>query len=205
MKIYYLKALILVLSFSNIQEFPSDFDYKLSDIVRRFKEEIMNKDVCENLKNETNYLVDDINDSLDKEGEYSYDEVLELKKLKKEAEALEEFIASVGDCGNYIPSIKDFNLANQRVNASISYVIKDKYCVDIILVEIGDYITYLAKNNSSKNLTISYKWKVPNGVNRGSGTMGLLKYSVRHIYNNREKLKVKEISIYGINCKEIGF
>ena len=202
MKIILLAVSTLILGISNIQETPSDFDYKLSDIAREFRNKIMNEDECENLKRDADDLIDEIEDAIEMEDEYSYDEIIELKKLKKEAEALEDFIASVGDCGNYIPSINDFYLANQRINANVSYVIKDKYCVDIIIVQIGDYVAYLAKNSMSKNYTVSYKWKVQNGMSSGNGTMGLTKQSVRHIYNNREEPTKKNILIYDINCKE---
>lgn len=202
MKTIILSVSVIILSLTNIQETPSDFDYELSDIARDFRNEIMNEDECENLKRAADDLVDEIEEAIEMYGEYSIAEILELKKLKKEAEALEQFIAAVGDCGNYIPSIEEFNLANQRVRARVSYVSKNKYCVDMILVEIGDYVAYLAENNSSKNYTVSYKWKVTNGMSTGNGTMGLSKYSVRHIYNNRDEIAQKNISIFGVNCKE---
>ena len=84
-----------------LRESPNDFDYRLSDIVRKFKLEIMDKDECEKQKRAADALSDDINDAIKNTDEYNYDEIIELKKLEKEAEALEEFIAAVGNCGNY--------------------------------------------------------------------------------------------------------
>ena len=160
------------LNILNSQETPSDFDYKLSNIVHSFRNEIMNKDECENLKRDTEDLVDEIEEAIAMDDEYTNYEIRELKNLKREAEAVEVFIASVGDCGNYIPSIKEFNLANQRIRANASYLSKDKYCVDVILVEIGDYVAYLVENNTTKNYTLSYKWKTPNGFKSGNGNNG---------------------------------
>ena len=162
----------------------------------------MDKDECEKQKRAADDLSDDINDAIKNTDEYNYDEIIELKKLEKEAEALEEFIAAVGNCGNYIPSIKIFNLANKRVGASVVSIVKDKYCVDVISVTIGNHVAYLGENNSTNNYTITYKWKTPNAMNSGNGTMGLSALSVRHIYDNREKPIQKNISILGITCKE---
>lgn len=203
MKSILIIASLIFLGFSNfLQKTPSDFDYELSDIARNFRDEVMNEDECEKQKSAAEELADEIEDALDMQDEYNSDEIFELKKLKKEAEALESFIAAVGYCGGNILSIDAFNLANQRVNASVNYVIKDKYCVDVILVTIDDYVAYLAKNNYSKNYTVAYKWKAQNGMSTGNGRMGISKFGLRHIYNNREKTSQKDISVFGITCKE---
>lgn len=202
MKLLLLFTSILLFGFSSLKESPNDFDYKISDIVREFKSEIMDKDECEKQKKAVDDLANDIEDAIKNADEYNSDEIIELKKLKEEAKALEEFIAAVGNCGNYIPSIKNFNLANRRVGANVISIIKDKYCVDVISVSIGNYIAYLGENNSMKNYTVTYKWQVPNSMNTGNGTMGLSELSVRHVYDNREKPSQKNISIFGITCKE---
>ncbi len=185
----------------NTQDTPSDFDYKLSSIARNFRSDIMNEEGCEKQKTAAYELADEIEEAIESD-EYTSEEILELKKLKKETEALEEYIGVIGNIGNYNLSISDFNLINRRVNANISSVIRDKYCVDVILITIGDYAVYLAENDSSKNYKISYNWKAKKGMNTGSGNMGLWKYSMRHIYDNRENPTQKNISIFGITCKE---
>lgn len=202
MKILLLMSSIILFSFSELKENPSDFEYKLSGIVHNFKQEIMDKEKCEKHKREASDLVDDIKDAIKMEDKYTLDELVKLKELKKETEALEEYIASVGDCGNYIPSIEDFNLANRRVGGRVVSIIKDKFCVDIIAVNIGKYVAYIGENNTIKNYIVTYKWKASNGMNTGSGTMGLSKKSVRHIYDNREKPNQNKISVFGITCKE---
>lgn len=200
MKVTLLFISILLLGFSSLKESPNDFEYKLSDIVRKFKSDIMDKDECEKQKRAADDLADDIKKAI--QDEDNSDEIIELKKLEKEANALEEFIASVGNCGNYVPSIQNFNLANTRVGANIAIITKDKYCIDVISVSIGNYIAYLGENNSSKNYTVTCKWKTPNSMNAGNVTMGLPVLSVRHIYDNREKPIQKNISVFGITCKE---
>ena len=200
MKSILLFTSILLFSFSNLKEGPDDFDDKLSEIVREFKTEIMDEDECEKQKRAADDLADDIEDAI--EDEDNSEEIIELKKLKKEAEALEDFIAVIGDCGNHILSIKNFNLANRRVGANVANIIKGEYRVNIISVTIGNYVTYLGENNSSKDYTVAYKWKAPIGMNTGKGTMGLSKSSVRHIYDNRDNPSQKVISVFGITCKE---
>lgn len=202
MKLILLITSILLFGFSGLIESPSDFDYKISDIAKKFKLGIMDKDECEKQKIAAEGLVYEIKDAIKNEDKYNSNEIIELKKLEKEAEALGEFIATVGNCGYYIPSIKSFNLANRRVGASVASIIKDKYCVDVISVTIGDYVAYLVENNSTKNYEVTYKWKVPNSMNTGNGTMGFSEFSVRHIYDNREKPSQKNISVFGIICKE---
>lgn len=194
-------TLVLYGSFG-LKKSPGDFEYKLTNIISKFKSEIMDKSECEKQKIAAENLSDEIKEAIENIEEYNSNHLDELKKLKKEAEALEEFIAAVGHCGSYIPSIENFNLANRRVGASVVNVIKDKYCVDVISVTIGDYTAYLAENNSTKNYTVTYKWKAPNGMNYGNGNMRLSKLSVRHFYDNREKPSQRHISIFGITCKE---
>ncbi len=202
MKLTVLFTSILLFVFSILKESPNDFDYKLSDIIRNFKSEIMDKDECEKQKRAADDLLDDIEDAIKNEDNYNFDEIIELKKLENETKALAEFIGVVGKCGNSIISLKNINLANKRVGAKVSSIIKDKYCVDVISVSIGNYVVYLGENNSMKNYTVTYKWNTPNGMYSGNGAMGLSKLSVRHIYDNREKPSQKNISVFGITCKE---
>lgn len=192
----------ILLQFSVLKENPIDFDQKLTDISRKLRLEIMDKDKCEKLKRDAASTTDEIEAAIKKTEKYSSAEIIKLKQLKKEAEALEYFIAAVGNCGNYIQSIEDFYLANRRVGATISTVIKGKYCIDFISVSIGEYVAFLGENNSTTNYTVTYQWKAINGLNTGNGKMGLPKLSMRHIYNNREKPSQKNISVYGITCNE---
>jgi hypothetical protein len=202
MKFTILITSILFFGLYNLNKKPNDFDSELSHIVHKFKEEIMDEDECEKQKQEAGDLVEDIEDALKMEDSYTSKEMSELKDLKKEAKALEGFIAAVGNCGNYIPNLDDFNLANRRVGASVVSVSKNEYCVDVISVTIDDYVAYLGENNSLKNYTVTYKWKALNAINTGEGTMGLSKKSVRHIYDNREKPSQKKVTVFGITCKE---
>ena len=201
MKYILLMSTILLFGFSIKKENSNSFDHKLSTIASKFNQEIMDKDECENQKIEADDLSEDITSEIEKEDEYSSDEINKLKILKKEAEALEQYIAVIGNCGNNILSLENFYLANRRVGGGVLNVVKRKFCVDVISVTIGDYITYLGENNSSNNYTVTYRWKAPNGTYTGNGEMGLMKNCVRHIYNNRKEPKQKKITILSVACK----
>jgi hypothetical protein len=73
--------------------------------------------------------------------------------------------------------------------------------VDIISVTIGDFVCYLAENNSSKITSVNYKWKDEAGTNSGSGTIQVFANSIRAMYSNREKPKVNKVGFLGLNCK----
>lgn len=203
MKLILLLASILLVGVFDFKKSPGDFDNELTFIARKFVEVIMDKDECEKQKSAADDLADEIQRAIKQIDRYNSSELAVLKQLKNEAEAMEKFIGVVADCGNYFPSIDDFNLANRRVRANVVNIIKDKHCIDIITVSIGDYAAYLGLNNSTNNYTVIYKWKSLNGMTTGNGKMGLFKSSVRHIYDNRDNLDLKNISLFGISCTEI--
>jgi hypothetical protein len=178
---------------------PSDFEYKLSNIASEFKYHIMDKDECESLVHEAGSVANDIDDALDNKDNYSSEEVIQYKELKKKAEALEEYLGAVGG-GSLMPTKEQFQMANSMVGGSVSVVSQGKYCVDFISVTIYNYVVYLAENNTVVNYTVSYNCKSLNGLNCRSGTMGLLAKSCRYIYDNREKPAQKSVTVYGVKC-----
>ena len=204
MKKILLISTVLLFSFSNKKESLNNFDYKLSEIVDEFRQVIMNKSKCEDQKREASFLVEDIKKALKDEYRYSTLEISNLNELQKEAEALEQYIAVVGNCGGNILSSDNFYLINEKIEGSVLNSINKKLCVDVISVKIGAYVTYLAENSSTKNYTINYKWhgKLANGTNNGNGKAGMLKNSLRNIYDNRNEPMQKSISVYEIVCKE---
>ena len=95
-------------------------------------------------------------------------------------------------------------MINEKVGVGVLNALNKKLCVNIISVKIGAYVTYLAENSSTKNYTINYRWngKLANGTNKGNGQAGMLKNSLRNIYDNRNEPKQKSISVYEIVCNE---
>ena len=179
----------------------NDFDSDLRKIVNNFKENIFDKDECIKFRNEAEDLAEEIEQEIE-DDEYTNVEKQQINILLKKAEALEDYIASVGNCGNYIPSIDDFYMANSLVGGNVSAIITDKYCVDVISVTIGDYICYLAENNTTNTFKVTYEWANPNGMHNGNGTMGLYGKSVRHIFDNRDEPEQRLIIVSEIACAE---
>ena len=199
-----LLALFTVLLFnsSSIEKDYNDFDYDLSRIVNDFRRDVMNKSRCEDLKRKADYLSDDIQKYLNEEDLDQYEKD-KLRQLKKETEAVEEYIGAVGNCGTYFPKMDDLILANYRINGSISTQLNNKFCIDVINVSINDYVATLAYNNTATNYSITYKWKSPSGKSSGNGTMGLPSRTVRHMYDNRDNPQAKKIVIVSLNCIRI--
>lgn len=194
----------LILFFLSISVFttsnsPNDYEYKLFNIAGDFRNNVMDEDKCRRLMNDALSIVYDIEDEL-KNDEYSATEIAEFKKLKKKAEALEAYIGAIGGSTNAMPTISEFNYANSLVRGDVAIVFQEKFCIDIISVKIDNFTAYLGENNSISNYSVSYKWKAPDGISKGNGTMGLPKKTVRHIYDNRDKPMRKSIVIYEVTC-----
>lgn len=200
MKILITLLLVFTLQHTNAQSNFNSLDSDLSTIVSDFTKNIKNKSECEQLKRKTNYLSDDIKNAL--KNEYlDSNETIKLKQLLKETEAVEDFIATIGNCGNgmYI-DFQQIQLANQRINASVSKLGNYNFCIDIYRVSLNGYLATFACNKSSENLSISYKWKSIDGHSSGNGNMGLTKNSMRHIFNNRDNKNYNHIKLVYINC-----
>lgn len=200
MKILLLISAFLIFPIKEENKKYNDFDYDLTQIVNEFKTNIMDNDKCEKLYKKADYLADEIENSIEDDNNSEY-ENNKLEELKKEVEAVEEFIGSVGNSANNMFVKMDLiYLANKRINSSIATIIKYNFCVDIIIISINNYTTTMAFNKTNNNYTVTYKWKSISGINTGSGNMGLPANSIRHIYDNRKEPSQKNINISSLNC-----
>jgi hypothetical protein len=201
MKTILLAIIVLSSGLPKVFDTPSDYERSLSNIAGQFRASIMDKDECENKMRDLSRLIDDIENDLDKDEEFSPDDITQLGQIKKKAEALKQYIGAVGHCGNTFPTIDQFNTANRMVGGDVAVVSQGKYCIDIITVTIDKYKVYLAQNNTYSNYTVSYQWKSPDGQSNGKGSMGLASKCVRPFYDNREEPSKKTITIFGVTCK----
>lgn len=174
-----------------------DFDRELDDIARDFKVNIMDESKCRRLEGDAEDISKEIQEELDNQPENPE----RLRELKREADALEVYINCVGLSASNIPTIEQFELANQRVKAMITVVAAGKYCVTIQKVKINEYVCYMMKNSTTFNYTVSYKWSSPSGMNSGYGDQGVPRNCVRQFFNNRDSPEVQTINVYGISCK----
>lgn len=188
------------LSFTSINTSTEDFDTQLNAVVTDFKQNIFDQAKCEAASKKAGEISDAIEEALNEDG-VDKSERKKLEGLKKEAEALEDFILAIGDINGGFETVEKMNLANSRVKADISNVQKGDFCVDIISVTIGEFICYLAENNGSKIISVNYKWKGPDGTKSGSGTIKVFPTSVHAMYSNRKDKGTKDIKFMGLTCK----
>ena len=182
---------------------PSDFNNKLNSIARDLNNVIMKPDECNSLHYRAEAVEDEIEKALSNKDEYTKEEIIELKSLLKESEALQDYISIVALGKNGTFDLSDLYRANKRVGATISTVSTGKFCVDVITISIGNHITYLLQNKTNTDYNLSYKYKLKNGLELGRGTMTVVQKAVRPIYTNNEKPSQKSILVYGITCKEL--
>ena len=202
MKIFFL--LFLFIPLNEIKKSPSDFENELTYIVKNFKENVMDEYECRKLMNNAGSISDEIEEELNDSNQYSSYEISQLRQLKTKAEALQSYIGGVGGCASAMfPTFKEFEIANQMVRGSVTYVNQGKFCVDFISVAIGNYVVYMAKNNTSTNYMVKYNWKNNTGTSKGNGTIGLPEKTVRSIYNNRSNQVQNRITIVGVTCTPI--
>lgn len=200
-KIFVLVGLVtLFLGFSIKEKKPSSFESQLSYIASSFVDDVMDEDACEELMRDADRLADVLADEIEESGSYSVNERQELKALKKEAEAMEDFISVVGDVSNHAIDMEDFNLANRRVRANVAVVERDKFCVQVIKVSIGNYVSYLAENTSSVDYSIDYKYRVVGSRSWGSGESWVGSLGARHLWSNRDRSNQKSIIVDEIDC-----
>lgn len=181
---------------------PSDFDRELSRIAEDFKEVIMDEDECEKLKDRAEDITEEIEELLEEFEDFSSQQTSQLKQLKKEAEGIEDFIAVVANVGNATHELKNFIVANERIRANISYISKEEHCIDILVVEVDDYLAYLASNNSTKSFTLNFEWKIKDKSSFGNSKMGMLTKTIRHMVDNRDRPAKNNIDFQNISCQE---
>lgn len=180
---------------------PDDFNRDLSRIVGDFKDVIMDEDECDDLKDKAQNIADDIEELLEKSEGFSSEEISQFKQLKTEAKNIEDFITVVAGVGNAFPKLTDFKEVNEKVGAQIFRLSQYEFCVDVLVIEIDEYIAYLVGNNSTKNVRLTINWKADNGSRSGKSEVGMVSNSIRHILNNRDD-SLENLIIQNITCIE---
>lgn len=200
----YIFLIVLCSSFSwNKPKTITDYESDLSSIAYKFKNNIMDEDICKSVSSTASTLVRTIEDDISDNGKsYSAEDLQKLKKQLIEAEALEEYITCVGDVGSGFPTVEQFTIANKRIGASITATSTDKFCIDFVKVSIGTYSVYLAYNKTAKNYKFDYKWACNTGTNYGNGNAAVMKNSYRNTINNRDTQKITAVYFSSVACTE---
>lgn len=201
-----MKLLLVILSFPLLsfltpQDSISDFDKQLNDLVADYKLNVFDTQKCQANSKKAGEIADKIEDAKNEEG-VSKSDLKKLEDLKKEAEAIEDYILAVGNIDGGFETVEKFNLANNRIHGDVSTESSGKFCVDIISVTIGEYVCYLAENNDSKITSVNYKWKSPTGAKSDSGTITVFAHSIGAMYCNRADTKTNKVEFMGLVCKQ---
>lgn len=179
----------------------SDFQDKISSIANSFRENIHDSNKCKDLANDAISLADDIEEYI-KSNDLITSNVSKLNNLVEQAKGLEDIIKLFFGTNGY-PTIKQFDLANQLINANVGYISKNKFCVEFIKIEIDGVGCFAALNPSSTSYTVAYVWNskvLNNSSKNGHGSMGLKSHSLRAIssYDSDEPLYM--INLTNVTC-----
>lgn len=191
--------LVLLLSFSSTTN-KASFEKRLNTIVKEFKLHIMDKDKCKALVKQAQALEKDIDKALAVSSNKTSEQ--DLKKLKVEVQALVLYLGMVGNTGVHPISIKQLYLINQRVKAKIVNVSKNRFCVNILQVPIGDYVVQMIENPTSKDYQVNYNWRKDKSIslNTGSGQVNIPAQHVYGFFNNRQKSAWRYLDFYEVKC-----
>src|SRR5690606_2719494 len=128
----------------------------------------MDEDQCKKLKDKAEAITEEIEELLKNPEDVSSEEISQLRQLKTEAKGIEDFIAVVAGIGNALPKFKGFMEVNEKVGADIYRLSQYDFCVDVQVIEMGEYRAYLVSNNSINNVRLSVEWKTANGMWSGT-------------------------------------
>lgn len=203
MKTVILLASVFLLSYVPLLANPNtiQFDIQLNEFVVAFKNEILDLTACEKIRNEIKDLVLDIERESLQESKYESEDIIALKQLKKDGDALERFIGVLGNCGHYYLTIEMFELANIRFKGTYQIILQNDNNLNVIAYNIEGYQFLFFENNSEVQYRVHYKWKEIDGFKSGDGTLGILKSSITNIIDNRFNPEAK-FYIYDIKSNE---
>jgi len=199
MKLFLIILSFPLLSFFSLKDSAADYDKQLNDVVADYKLNIFDQQKSKADSQKAGSIAESITDAIN-EGDLSKADIKKLEDLKKEAEAIQDYILAVGNIDGGFETVEKFNLANARIKGDVSTE-TGKFCVDVISVSIGDYICYLAENNGDKITSVNYKWKSPEGAKSDSGTITVFAHSIGAMYCNRNDPKTNKVEFMGLVCK----
>lgn len=177
----------------------------LSSIISDLKAHIDNQETCEELYSDCKRLVEDIEEDIEKE-DISSSRMKSLKADLFDAKSMLSFIGVVADCGNSNPIEKDKLDRSLTLTGGTIGLYSDKFCVQVHVVKLGSFESYLVKNIKAKLIRVEckYSYKSSDGLSKGSGTVtgGLWESNYRHVVDSRTLPNGYSVS-FNITCEEI--
>jgi hypothetical protein len=201
-KIFLILIICLGLNESLSANKISDFESDLSSIASSFVENIMDDYKCNGFSMDAEDLGEEIKKFLnDESDDLTANEQRVLNSLQKKAESLEVYINMC--CGSSVayPTVEEFQIANELVQANVAYLSKDKYCVDFIQISINKFICVAVINSNTTGYNVKFSWKSQNSGISGKVDMGVAKKSIRPFCNNHSE-KIKDNLVFqNVTCK----
>lgn len=184
----------------------SEFESELHNIANSFIVNVMDKNECNNIMSDADNLSDKIKHYLEDESEnLNLDEKRALASLQKQAESLDVYINMC--CGSSVdyPTIEEFQMANELVNADVTYMNKDKFCIDFIQIRINNFICVAVINSITTGYKVKFSWKSQNSDISGKVDMGVAKKSIRPFCNNYSQKLKGNLVFTNVICKEFEY
>ena len=178
------------------------YDSQLSSIARDFRTYILDEDRCEDLARDAEYLADELEDAIDdaEDDQVSAYELNELRRAKRQAEALADFIWVIGSIRSIPLPEEDMWIGKQLVGGDFFELANQSFCTKVIVYTLKDYVTYLAQNESAQNYTVKRTFLVSGHYASGRVNMGLPSRHVRPVWDNREELNQSGLQIKEAAC-----
>jgi len=199
-------SIILCINESLLADKIEEFRYELKSIANSFVSNIKDQDKCDDYIYDAGNLADEIKRYLVNESEnLSYEEKQSLSLLKNQSESLKEFVTICCGSSSSQITLEEFKLANELVHADVSYLNKDKYCIDFIEIRVGDFICLAYINNEASAYSIKFNWRAQSAGLSGKINSGINKQSIYIYFNNRTDALKGNLTFINVECKIINF
>ena len=199
-------SIILCINKSLFADKIEEFRYELKSIANSFIMNIMDQYKCEDFRSDAEDLADEIKDYKEDQSEnLSYEEKQSLSLIQNQSESLKELISICCGSSSSQITIEEFKLANELVQANVSYLNKDKYCIDFIEIRLGDFVCLAYINNKASAYNIKFNWKAQSAGLSGKIDSGINKQSIGIYFNNRTHALKGNLTFINVECKIINF
>lgn len=187
----------------DLQSYIDDFD----NIVKETPTKIYNTDRCYYLINKLNTLNENLKQVLNNSEQIHPDDIKVLKWTKVHAEALEDFLRTVGNSGKAAMYMTEnqLSLVQDLFSVGITEVYSQKFCCSLFEIKFDNYICLLAfKKGGDEIYNIKSKISAKSGLSTSSMDMGLIVNKYRRLWSNGDDLTIKSYQILSIQCTLTG-
>lgn len=199
----FLLVLVNSIFSQDLQSYINDFN----NVIKEVPTQIYNSDRCDYLINDLNTLSENLKQVLNNSEQIHPDDIKALQWTKIHAEALEDFLRTVGNSRKvaWYMTEKQLDLVNDLFNVEVTEVYSQKFCCSLFEIKFENYICLLALKNGSNEI-YNIKSKISSKISRSTLTtdMGLIVNRYRRLWSNGDDLSIKDYQILSIQCTLTG-